>query len=555
MLLITKFNRMIRSRLLWGFFAVIVSASFVLVGFAAKSGRDGPDRRKAVAGTVFGQEVATREFDLARYFAMGMRERGDGSDEDTARWDTLTWRRLAMLRAADDLGLTPSDREMTSIIGSDPSFAENGVFSRAKYRAIAERQFRVNEQLFDMYLRQEVALRRVTDLLQTAAWTSPYELNKKLSDFSDSFALQYTVVGRTNYPAEADVSLEYAQSFFDENREMFRMPEMVNVRYAAFPISNHLAKVRVMPAEISQYYDEHLQDYTTSSTNEPFLPLASVSNDILGKISFEKATFEAKDMATEFVVALTPDRSGKALDMSRVAAAYSLTVRTSDFFTVTGVVPELDVGPEFNRAAFELDPGDPEAYFSDAIVGADNVYVIATHEKREARYPFFHEVTNGVMPLAREQAATEAFLEGAGKIRGELAEDLAVGKTFREACEARALNVSTTQPFSVHASVSGDIPYADVLIAEIVNMDKGDLSDVLEVRDGGLVAYVAEREGGDLVSAELLKPQVLSTLDRYRAAFMSEGWSDFVLARSGYEPAETPAAPVEPEPEDEPADE
>ena len=73
-MLITKFNRMIRNRLLLAIFAVIVSAAFIGVGaLTAWRGWDEQDNGNAV-GELFGEKISSKEFFIARFFVLGNNE-------------------------------------------------------------------------------------------------------------------------------------------------------------------------------------------------------------------------------------------------------------------------------------------------------------------------------------------------------------------------------------------------------------------------------------------------------------------------------------------------
>ena len=93
-MLISKFNRMIHNKLVWGLFALVVSLS--MFGLGAVSLR-GNRARRDVEGTLFGKPVLTAELQAARMGTLGFRPRPDLSQEQLVELQRQTWRRVALL--------------------------------------------------------------------------------------------------------------------------------------------------------------------------------------------------------------------------------------------------------------------------------------------------------------------------------------------------------------------------------------------------------------------------------------------------------------------------
>jgi len=535
-MLITKFNKMIRNRWLWGAFAVIVVIAFVGV-FSPSAGGDDPDRRQGIA-RIYGEDIGARDFALARFFAMGMRDMSGMSPEVHERVSERSWQRLAALMTAERMGIRTTDAEVAQQLQRDPNFAVNGRFSSEKYRQIIRSQWRFKDsvEMFEEYLRQEMTLQKLMQLLESAVWVSPFELAERTQSLTDEYVVHCLVLPvDTNATVQLDT--EDLAAFYEEHKELFREPERMRVRYVAFPISNYLASVEVREDDVLQYYTNRLDTYSFTNAEGllTYQPLEEVREEIAGLLADREAAFEAKDDATRFVVALAPDRAGRAPSMDEAARSEGLEISTSGYFAAYEDVPGMDVGPDFNRAALRLDADDPEGYFSDAVTGQDAVYVLAALDSAESHVPAFSNVVDGVRALAEQDALGQARLDGAAAVRDGLAESVMQGKSFEKAVSEAGLNIVTSCTFSAHSATLEDVFHAELLLPELITLESGEFTPAIEIDEGLLMAYVAERRPAPLGSVGLTRAEVLAALNRYRAETLFGDWQETNLKEAGFE--------------------
>jgi len=541
-MLITKFNKLIRSRLLWAIVAVVVSVSFILS--ASQISSCGATTQRGY-GKLFDETVTRQEFLTGRFFELGMRDRSALSPEDEQRLRDRTWQRLAVLKTGGDLGIGTSDAEIAEVIRQDPTFNVNGVFSKERYRRVIREQLRVPLDTFEAYIRQDLTIRKLGSAMESLVWVSPVEIRRRLANLTDKLRIEYAFIPLDPQAPAAEVSEQDALAYYEQNPDLFRVPDKLSVRYVPFPISNRLDAASVTDEAVEQYYVDHLEDYTSVSTNgsNVVADIEEVRPAIVSNLAWEAATFAAKDAATDFVMALAPDRYGNALDMNAAAAGQELTILTTDYFTVAEDVPGLDVGFAFKQAALKLEAGDPEGYFSDAVIEEDAVYVLATQDKVDAHLPDFSNIVDRVMPLAVSNATRLAFLESVRSLR----EDVGTTPTntaFSSVIRARGFNVTTSSVFSIYEGMdTNEADYAEELIPSLVSLPSGQVSEPVETDGGALLAYVAQREMGDLSLTDFLRPQLLRTLNGHRSGLVFDAWGKSLLVEGHLE--DYAAAPQE----------
>lgn len=534
-MLITRFNQLIRSRIVWAAVGVIVSLSFVGVS-VSRSGCDRGGETRGIEGWLYGKPVKTTEFLLARYFeSRSLGQQAALSEDEAQELRLRTWRRLVALREAERLGLTVTFAELREIIARDPTFAVNGAFNRERYRSFVLNQMRMPLDTFEEYLRQEATLHKLLSAFGMLSWTPADEVDRRMSALTDKFDVQY-VTFKSKAGDTPPVSREVAREFFEQHRELFRIPEQVKVKYVIFPVSNYLSSAQVSEEEIFDYYQEHIAEYSTTDTNNTPVarPLTEVRSEIESLLLRRTARFLGRDAATEFCLQLLPDerRGRKGRSFDEAARVYGLSVCTTELFTADDELPGIEVPHAFAEAAFKLDPNDPESYFSDAVIGENEVYVLAIVEKKEARDPDFDEVAEKAATLATKDAQEKALLSAAETTRSNILERVARSVPFADAAKELGLAVQTTGTFVAYMGLPTNMPNGQLIAETVTSLDAGELSAPAAFEGGVLLAYVANRQPGEPGTVQMLRPQFQRTLDSMNAVLLFREWQDQMLAKA-----------------------
>ncbi|MDP6523891.1 MAG: SurA N-terminal domain-containing protein [Kiritimatiellia bacterium] len=548
-MLITKFNKMIRNRFLWGIFAVLISVSFV---FAFSQGGCEKSTSTRAAGRIYGEDVSPEELQAARFFELGLQRNVNLPPEAYGYLRERAWQRIAALKTADQLGITVSKGEILQAIQGDRTFLENGVFNKDRYIAIVQRQIGVNLNTFEEYVRQELMLQKLERVSDAFVWTSPMELQDRLDALSDPRAVAYVLLPKKEFTPDVEVTSEDAKDYYEANTNMFIVPEKVSVLYVSFDITNYMDGIEILETNVVEYYNDHIEEYSTTDTNGESVatPLAEVKTNIFELLRNEAALEKGKVDATELAVALAPGRYTEATSFEE--ATKGLSVSTTEFFALEEDVPGLNVGSDFRQIAFDLDANDPEMYFSDAIAGEDSVYVIAAGKRQDSHLPEFEEISEEVMPLAVTNALEEAYENRIETVRNSIAGSLSDGKSFSDAAAEFKLNVSTTAEFTVYGGLPEGSEHAEILPMSVMNLEQGEMSEPIPVGDDDrLLVYLSSRTLSPAGTTEMLRPQLLRSLDRYRAGAAYQNWRQAMLEASGFEDLSKPVGDDEKEDLDE----
>jgi hypothetical protein len=559
MLLITKFNKLIRSKLIWSVIAGIIIVSFVWMG-AAGNNTDVDPRQQRGEGTLFGDAVSFRTFQLARAFELGFQDGSDLTEEENSQLKKRVWTRLALLGTAKRMGITSSREDVLASIQNDPMFqSEAGTFDRTRFNVILNRYLKVPESVFYQYKDQEVVMKQLLDLLYASVWASPFEIMRNMGDLADIITVEYVTIPTEDITDDVKVKRKDIEAFYAENKELFTIPKQINVKYVTFPFSSYtaIASAQVTDDQVEEYYNDNIADYwitDTNSTNSATIqtPFEDVKDDIRVNIETSEAVFAARDAAMDFVVAIAPDRHGDAPDFSVAAASSVLTVHTSALFSASETPEGLLVGPDFTETAFRLNPVRIDEYFSDPIKGEDAVYVLAANETADARIPELDEVSDLAKSLAQASAEQKAIEETSAEIRNSLQNKIFAGKSLADAADDLDLDVVTTEPFTVYMGpLSNDFDHAESIMQAVTSLKQGELAESpITVEDARLILYIAKREPVDFTTMQMLKPRVQASMDQYRTQLLFAEWGQHALKTADFTdhsaPLEQEEAPSEP---------
>ncbi len=590
-MLITKFHGLIRSRLLWGSFLVIVIFTFVIWGTQMPN----QTSEASAPGTLDGKPVPAEEFQSARFntlmsviLAIG-RPLTSLTPEMETQIRESAWKRLAALREAKALGLTATDPEVREAIQSHPGFVVENRFSPAKYGAFVQGMLMpmgFSEIQFEEHVREEIALQKLQQMVMQAVLVSPYEITRTFRSLTDTFKVEYVALTEKLVEKDVDITTEKAKTFFEADPSKFTVPEKVRAKYVRFAVSDHLGEAVTNEDDALAYYDEHIDDYTvtnalaeakekeTDSNAPPSLSLTNavveeptneivtltfdqVKTNILEILTLEAARNRAADAATDFVVSLAPDREGKAPTFEEAAGKARLEITKLEPFSLTDEVPGIDAGPNFNHFVFNLNANSDE-YFSDAIPGSNYVYVVALEERIPERIPEFKEVADKVKEEARRQALNEALSKKAQEVREAALKAVEKGKTFAAAVAPFDLDPVKLGPFTAAEGLETNEHY-EVILRGILARNQGEVTDLLSAEDAVLLAYVDQRTPGDPAALESLRPQIRDSVRRQRSRLLFDDWQDGLLRLASFEDRSQPPPEEEEdegaEADDVPADE
>ena len=555
-MMISKFHKLIQSRLLWGTFLVIIVFSFVIWGMVWPSDLKKAEQANA-AGTLDGATVSHGEFRsaylntyLARALALGREVQSTPESDAVLR--RLSWQRLATLREANQLGIVAADAELRSAIRSN--FAEtNGVFDPARYQAFLQNVIRplgFSTAQFEQHLREEIQIQKLAHLIGRQATVTPLEIHRTFDTLMDTFAVDYVFVGPADVEADVKVSDEDVRKLFDDDPAAFTIPEKRETSYAAFPVADYFdGKLEVSDDDVQDYYELHIEDYTTTEpdTNgqprEVVADLDDVREGIVAALRRQAAFEKADAAAAELAYRALPDREGTVPEFAAEAEKAGRKAQKLAPFS-RFEVPLEDGGAALAAAAFELAPNSYDRV-SSTIAGTENVYVLYLENVLEPRVPAFDEVRDQVREVARQKAVAAALAAKGQAVQEAAAAGIAAGQSFADAVAGAGAKAQSAEPFTGMSGSTSSNEVAQTLVQAVVSYNQGEVTEPVPHGDGLIVAYLKARTPADPATYDSYQSEIASAIRARRGQGLFRDWQAALLAPERFTDFQRVAADAE----------
>ena len=555
-MMISKFHKLIQSRLLWGAFLVIIVFSFVIWGMVWPSDLKKAEQANA-AGTLDGATVSHGEFRsaylntyLARALALGREVQSTPESDAVLR--RLSWQRLATLREANQLGIVAADTELRSAIRSN--FAEtNGVFDPARYQAFLQNVIRplgFSTAQFEQHLREEIQIQKLAHLIGRQATVTPLEIHRTFDTLMDTFAVDYVFVGPADVEADVKVSDEDVRKLFDDDPAAFTIPEKRETSYAAFPVADYFdGKLEVSDDDVQDYYELHIADYTTQETGtngqprEVVADLDDVREGIVAALRRQAAFEKADAAAAELAYRALPDREGTVPEFAAEAEKAGRKAQKLAPFS-RFEVPLEDGGAALAAAAFELAPNSYDRV-SSTIAGTENVYVLYLENVLEPRVPAFDEVRDQVREVARQKAVAAGLAAKGQAVQEAAAAGIAAGQTFADAVAGAGAKAQSAEPFTGMSGSTSTNEIAQTLVQAVVSYNQGEVTEPVPHGDGLIVAYLKARTPADPATYDSYQSEIASAIRARRGQGLFRDWQAALLAPERFTDFQRVAADAE----------
>lgn len=539
-MMISKFNTLLKSRVLWILILAVIVFAFVFLGVFPMLDEIGQDSaRQMYAGELNGENVSRDEYLYARErIRLGLILR-NGPDfrftpEVEEQLNTVTWMRIASIREAKQWNVTADDNEVRLAIQSNFS-GENG-FDMSAYQSFIQSLstgLGYTERFFFEYIREEVTMQKLQMLIGSQAFISPTEIRRSFETLTDSFTVEYVAVTPELVQDSIQVSEADARQLFDANPAAFTLPEQRRVKIVAVNVAEQLiADEEVSEDDAFYYYELHMADYATMTTNEDgsprqeITPFDEVQASIVEAVRKERADERASNVASDISLAAIPDRDGQLVDFDELAQANGLTVVELPAFSRTEV-PVPDAGLAFVDAVFDLRSNALDRV-SERISGNENYYVAYLQEIIPARVPAFDEVKDQVLAAAEQRALVDAITARAAKVKEDVTTAMAAGQTFAQVAQADGLTVATSGPMT-GLSGGGTNEYDAAILATVVSYNEAEVTDPFAAGAAAVVAYVKERRPADPSLFSAYEGQIAQLIRGQRAQSVFAEWQSSLL--------------------------
>ena len=494
--MISNFNKLIQSKIVWGLFIGLVVFAFVAMDMATPD-NNSPKKNNTVVGKVFNDEVKYSELMQSFYstsldYTLRSGQELRMTDQVEQELTNAAWERIAVLKKANNQEYSVSDNEIVERIKDIIRYvSQSDQYNPEIYEAFVNNflpRYGMNAKGFDLFIKETLMIEKILeDIDENLLFIDEAEIKETFHNLNDLLSVQYALIERKGFNS-SPISEEENYSFYTKNIEEFRVPEKISVDYIKFQIIDYTNSITVTPNMIETSYSNNLDRFKLDSENEE-ISYKSLE-DVSEEIKIQLLMLLARDAATAKAYDFVADISDSGKNFSDVAKDLGIPISTSKSFSINDQVEQNETSQRFNEIAFNLDL-TPENYFSDPIVEANNVYVLALKEKFDSYLPDYEDISQQVNNAAQFEADNNEYADFTHSLFLEIQSKISDGISFNEAISSHKLDVVNCNIFSLSKPLEGN--FSREIMSQMYNAQEGFVT-AINSEEGVIISYLLKRE-------------------------------------------------------------
>ncbi|HZR56252.1 MAG TPA: peptidyl-prolyl cis-trans isomerase [Terriglobales bacterium] len=352
----------------------------------------------------------------------------------------------AMLAEAQRLGLRATDDEVREELQKNPNLAPTffpgGTFiGQDKYEQLLQ-QHDLTVPQFEQELRDQVLFNKLRNLIAGSASVTDAEVRQEFEKQNTKVKFEYAVLKKDDILKEIHPSDAELKAFYDRNKATYNnsIPEKRQIKYFVLDTNKLQAQTPVTQEELQSYYDQHRDEFRVPEQVNVRHILIKTNLTPDGKVD-PKAADEARKKAEDILKQL---KAGG--NFEELAKKYSEDPGSAKNGGSLGWIGKGRTVPEFEKAAFSL----PKGGTSDLVQSSYGFHIIHVDDKQDAHMKSLAEVKDQIEPLVRLNKAQKAAQSEASALLTQ-----ARSQGIDKAAAAKGLQLVTTDFVSKTDSLPG----------------------------------------------------------------------------------------------------
>src|SRR6266436_4648248 len=343
--------------------------------------------------------------------------------------------RQAIIAEAQRVGLRVTDDEVRDELQHgrySATFFPGGNFvGQQQYEAILQGAD-LSVPAFEQNVKFDILLDKLRGLATGGVLVPEAEVRKEFEKQNTKVKFEYAVLRKDDLLKQIQPNEAELKAFYERNKATYNnsIPEKRKLRYVVLETAKIMAEASVSPQDLQGYYDQHREDYRVPEQ-------VSVSHILIktplpgpdGKVD-PKGVEEARKKAEDVLKQL---KAGG--NFGELAKKYSEDPGSGKNGGSLGFIGRGRTVPEFEKTAFSL----PKGATSDLVQSSYGFHIIHMDDKQDAHVKSVDEVKPQIEPLIKQQRAAQAGQQQSDQLLSE-----ARSTTLEKAASAKGLQVITT---------------------------------------------------------------------------------------------------------------
>jgi len=379
--------------------------------------------------------------------------------------------KMVMQQGAREAGLIVASDEVRKVIQGMDAFREEGIFKLDRYKKLLASS-RMTTTDFENNVRSDLLQEKIIAHLSRFARVSDSELKDRFAFDNDQLKLEYVALSAENFRGKGPVADEALNPFFASRKQAYLAEPQAKLRYLTFLNGQAQSGDQLNDQEIEQYYKMNLDRFSAPEQRQArHILLRAAAKD-----SAELQATRRKKLETILALARESKDFGQ---LAREHSEDSTGKNGGDL----GFFSKGQVVPPFAEAVFALKEGEisgiVETQFGLHLIKLEKIKPATTTNLAQAREQIITEIKAQRSKDLTFQLATQAY---EGIIQAGSLDKYAAGASKQ---------VQTTD-FFTQTSPSPALAGQPDLLKTIFGLKKGELSSLLEIKDGYAIFYVDE---------------------------------------------------------------
>jgi len=360
---------------------------------------------------------------------------------------------------------------------------------------------------FEEQEKEGILIRKLHALVSSSAFVGDAEVRDEFERRNTKVKFEYAVLMQADilkglHPADQEL-----KAFYDRNKANYNnsIPEKRQIKYAIVDSSRLEAATSVSPADLQSYYDQHRDEYRVPEEVKVSHILIKTQLPAAGAKEDDKAVAEVRKKAQDV---LKEVKSGG--DFAKLAEKYSEDPGSAKSGGELGWVGRGRTVPEFEKAAFSLAKGQT----SDLVKSSYGFHIIRVEDKHDAHLKTLAEVKTEIEEKVKQQKTARATEAAANALLSQARTD-----GFDKAAAAKGMQAITTEFFSRGENLPGLAASAQLADA-IFNESEKSPPDVVQIPQGYVVFQLLAIRPPATPTFEEIRARVESEFKNERAGFL-----------------------------------
>ncbi|MGC9194051.1 MAG: SurA N-terminal domain-containing protein [Syntrophobacteraceae bacterium] len=459
----------------WAIKAVLIALIIVFIGWGGYLYQSRHDNDIARVGEHY---ITQQEYSTAyENMVQAIRNQFGGSapqklmealDIKKQALDSLV-RRYLVVRGARELGLQATPDEVRAAILKIPAFQSGGKFDMSRYRAILW-QHHMTPESFEKEMADDITMSNAQVFITGQAIVTQSEILASYHFDNDQIKVAYTLFDPSAFEGGVKLDAPALEAFYKKHQNQYMEPEKREITYVLLNVSDLEKDINPSEAQIKQYYDDNTAEFTGEKQVS--------ARRILLRLTPGASAAQIKEANAQAAKILAEVRKGK--DFALLAQKYSQDKTTAKKGGELGFFSYKQMSPAFSSAAFALKPGQVSAI----VRTPSGLNIIKVEQVKKAGLAPLDAVQNKIIKELKTQQARDLAYKKAQHLR-----DLAYARQDL-AKAALELKMKASDPVWITLNQPAVAPLTKPIIQKLFGLTQGDVSDMLDIPGGYMVAQV-----------------------------------------------------------------